>query len=287
MCGEALTIDRLRETDAEACKAIWLACFPDDPPEVPELFLRDILRPEEGLVCRMDGRPVSMVLMLPAHMAGDGERLPIQYIYAAATHPAYQHRGLFARLLQAALEQAKQQGMAASFLRPGEPGLIDYYARFGYRPFFTVRREHVLVDAGGEARSNAWTPIPAEAYASLRRRLLPQWAARFVDWPDRLVECAVTLAEMDGGGAFGDGQDGCALCVPRDGYLLVHELLCEKEQRKVACGALLRRFAFEQAQVLSPVAADGEAFGLLCPLSELGEKRLQNARGAYMGIALE
>ncbi len=51
--------------------------------------------------------------------------------------------GLFGRLLRQALERAREQGIAASFLRPAEPGLAAYYERFGYRPFFRSAAERV------------------------------------------------------------------------------------------------------------------------------------------------
>lgn len=44
------------ENDREACQAIWLACFPEDTPEAPEHFFRDVLHRGEGLVYQTGGR---------------------------------------------------------------------------------------------------------------------------------------------------------------------------------------------------------------------------------------
>lgn len=291
MHGEHLnagtSISAFVKSDSEVCKAIWLACFPGDTPEVPERFFRDVVGPEEGLVYRIDGRPVSMVFMLPAALAGEGERLPIQYIYAAATHPDYQRRGIFAELLRAALGKARAQGAAASFLHPGEPGLADYYARFGYRPYFTASRTLLAAAERGDGAGGSWTPVSAREYTALRRDYLSRRAGDYVDWPERLMAYAVSTAESAGGGAVTDGRGNAALCEPRDGLLFVHELLCPQERREEAGRELLGWYDCCKAEILSPPAAQGEVYGLWCPLSDEGEKRLHTVRNPYMGIALE
>lgn len=291
MCGEHLNPDAeirvFTETDREACQAIWLACFPEDTPEAPARFFRDVLRREEGLVYQIGGRPVSMVFMLPAELAGENGRLSIQYIYAAATHPDYQHRGIFAALLRGALDRATAQGMAASFLHPGEPGLAAYYAKFGYRPFFTVSRRFLTVAEKGKTASGNWRSVTADAYTALRRQHLSRRDREYVDWPERLVAYAAAMAESGGGGAVADEEGNCALCEPQDGRLFVHELLCPEARRKETLRMLLGRFDCCKAEALSPPMAEEEVYGLWCPLSEAGERRLQTARKPYMGIALE
>lgn len=81
MYGEHLNQDAeiriFTENDCEACQAIWLACFPEDTPEAPEHFFRDVLHRGEGLVYQTGGRPVSMVFMLPAELVGEDGRLRI------------------------------------------------------------------------------------------------------------------------------------------------------------------------------------------------------------------
>ena len=93
MHGEHLnagtSISAFVKADSEDCKAIWLACFPGDTPEVPERFFRDVVGPEEGLVYRIDGRPVSMVFMLPSALAGEGERLFLSAITSGGSQAVF------------------------------------------------------------------------------------------------------------------------------------------------------------------------------------------------------
>ncbi len=142
-----------------ALKAIWAASFPEDPPEAIEDFFARCFRPEECLTAFEGGEPVSMAFLLPALYQRGGKAFPVQYIYAAATLPAWRGRGIFGALLRGALEEGRRRGQFASFLHPGEPSLAAYYGRFGYRAGFRaavdrLNREEMLT-AGGSAAGTA------------------------------------------------------------------------------------------------------------------------------------
>ena len=188
--------------DMAAVTAVWLAAFPDDTAEDCARFLA--LAPlDTCFVAEVDGAVVSMLFSIPATIGGK----PFQYIYGAATHPAYRSRGLFASLLQLALETAKCDGYAGSFLHPAEPSLIAYYARFGYRPWTYCRRE-----CGRAAGESALNPIAPTAYG--KRRVLPQNA---VVWPQWLLQYAAEC-----GGAF-ETSEALLLCEKREDVLYIKE----------------------------------------------------------------
>ena len=125
-----------RPEDRPALSRLWLACFPGDTMETVRAVFGRLALETECLVAAPDGFPVSMLLLLPQRYAAAGRSLPVQYIYAAATLPAYRGRGYCGALLKAAFEVGRSRGQAASFLRPASQGLTDYYTQFGYRPFF-------------------------------------------------------------------------------------------------------------------------------------------------------
>ena len=122
-----------RPEQASDLKTIWLRSFPGDTGEDVDAFFSALFRPEECLVYLAEGQPVSMTFALPAVFRAQGESVPVQYIYAASTLPEWRGRGIFGRLLEFTCGQGARQGMAASFLRPGEKSLFDYYRRFDYR----------------------------------------------------------------------------------------------------------------------------------------------------------
>lgn len=150
-----------------------------------------------------------MAFLLPAVWHNGTSTYPVQYVYAAATLPAYRGQGLFGALLRQAHEEASRRGQAASFLRPGEPSLTAYYRRFGYENWFTaavlrLSREELAALGGRAAGIARFSSCPD--YGARRNALLaahPCW----IRWEERLAGQAVDTAS----GVL-IGPDGCALC---------------------------------------------------------------------------
>lgn len=71
---------------------------------------------------------VSMLFELPVTLIKEGERLPLCYVYAAATHPDYRGRGLASRLVEEACARHPRV-----ILRPAEEGLQAFYGRLGFK----------------------------------------------------------------------------------------------------------------------------------------------------------
>ena len=268
-----------RPEQASDLKTIWLRSFPGDTGEDVDAFFSALFRPEECLVYLAEGRPVSMTFALPAVFRAQGESVPVQYIYAASTLPEWRGRGIFGRLLEFACGQGARQGMAASFLRPGEKSLFDYYRRFDYRPFFTgsVVRLPPRPGKDGPVR-----PLPAEGYAAARSRALadfPFW----LEWSGVQAFYAVRNAEAAGGCAL-ESPGGCALCHPDGDTLRVEELLCPPEEEELFYRAF-SAFGCSSWEIRRP--GGGESFGMWRPLSPVGERLFADAADPYMGLSLE
>ncbi|MCL2884172.1 MAG: GNAT family N-acetyltransferase [Oscillospiraceae bacterium] len=278
-------------------KKLWRACFPYDPPAFIDAFFERLYPLAQCFCERADGRVVSVLYGIPAAL--DGQKL--LYIYAAGTHPDYRGRGLMGALLRRAHETARAEGYAAAFLKPGEDGLFDYYARFGYHPCFaqrTVNLEALRVAAPGKkvdrtAMGQGRTPaaentdgtsamhtiarIPAADYPAARRRMLPPMS---VEWPDTAALFAAHTAEMAGGMALASAQ-GMALCEPMRNKVRVWELLCMPEERAVYLAAI--KAAFPNVNELEVTEVTGEErFGMVCPLREGWTPPTR----AYMGLTL-
>lgn len=108
-----------RPDQIPALKAIWAASFPEDSHELIDRAFGRLYRPADCMVECRAGRPVSMAFLLPAVWHNGTSTYPVQYIYAAATLPAYRGAGPFRRSAPPAHEEASRRGQAASFLRPG------------------------------------------------------------------------------------------------------------------------------------------------------------------------
>lgn len=239
-----MSVKRIALTeDLPALDTMWQAAFPEDTAARRALFFETVPL-SHCLVLEQDGNPVSMVYSLPATVGG--RRL--QYIYAAATLPAYRGRGLFGELLRYSKEQACREGCIGSFLRPAEPSLVGYYARFGYRPWTFCER--VRGAAGNGCPIDALSP---QEYTARRQALLPQGALVWPSWFTCLA------AQNDEAYAVGEAT---ALCECAGETLIVKELLGDADVSALcaACGCM--RYEWVRP------ASRGEVYTLYAPLSE-------------------
>lgn len=282
--------------DIPSILAIWRSGFPDDGEKTALDFLKTVELKEECLLALEDGKPVSMVFMLPCTLYGfTGEKRPVQYIYAAATLEDYRGRGVFRDLLQEALKIGKTRGQAGSFLRPAEKGLEGYYATFGYAPFFYTRIHTVLVADWLDANLRV-TPadmVSAAKYASLRERCLVGKTPH-ISWENRFVTYAVHTAGQAGGGAvsfaFPEGA-ACALYDHTDSLVTVRELLCPPGRENACLKAIVLKHSCELLQWRGPAnrKVSSEIFGLWKPFKPLDAKNrfLEDDRLPYMGLSLD
>ncbi len=268
---------------------LWQASFPEDSAASRALFLDRLFPTSRCLTGSVGGRPVTMAFLLPATLETGAETLSLQYIFAAATLPAYRGRGFFGRLLRHALEQAKGEGIAASFLRPAEPGLAEYYERFGYRPFFRsagIRLEREAFRPADERASGRFVRLADGRDAAAFRNAALEGRPAWVRWPDELTALAVDAAGLSDGGAFA-GEGGFALCEPAGDTLFIRDWLCRPEAEGELRAAVAAYFPQPEIVLSRPAGpGEGEPFGWLCPLKGGGWDSLA-ASSPYLGPAFE
>ncbi len=119
------------ETDTDAVRRLWQTCFGDERGYI-DLYLSNRFQTENMLVIHADGRPVSMLSLLPVTVTIGGEQRAARYVYAVATLPAYRGRGYASRLI----EHAFQKYGEPLILQPADEGLRRYYERLGFDETF-------------------------------------------------------------------------------------------------------------------------------------------------------
>ena len=125
-------------SDEPSLRRIWRESFGDDD-EYIDFFLTRRFVPDNTPVLAADGTVVSQLFLLPA-LLRTGEQLhAIDYLFAAATDPAYRKAGCMARLLDYAAELSARRGREAIVLLPGTQALYRYYAKHGYQTAFQRR----------------------------------------------------------------------------------------------------------------------------------------------------
>lgn len=277
---------RARAEDRPALEAIWLSSFPEDTPADVAFFWNSGFRPEQAIVHTVDGRPVSMLFLLPSVLnIPDSTSLPVGYVYAAATLPDYRGRGLFSSLLKFAHKLAADAGMRACFLRPAQPSLETFYARLGYQPGFraeiqTFSRQEIEDQAADAVPLVRRRPCPSPQRRTwLRERHIP-----YIDWDTVVWRFVVEGVQ----GEYWESPEWSALCAPNAQHLLVRELLCPLEQRPSFFRHLCDRYSFDHCTIRAPSAdAGGAVFGMIHALDTQMENRLASVPPLYMGLALD
>ncbi len=115
-------------------KNLWKACFHDSDDYINRFFYYN--QPQESaLYIEQDGHVVSSLQMLPYTFYYYGYELPVTYIYAVCTAPAYRRRGYMRQMLQACFEKAKLNGSTMAMLLPANESLFESYRKCGFVNF--------------------------------------------------------------------------------------------------------------------------------------------------------
>lgn len=175
---------------------LWIEAFGDDREYVGFYFANRFCE-KDMLVYLLDGKPISMISMLPAYLHVNTQpkraglhllekRRPIRYIYAVATLMEYRGRGYAKRLIQ----EAYRLLQIPLVLEPATKPLFDYYQRMGFQEAFSVAEQLIdlqkekdeiekveqmqqTVEAGVTMRAAEFLPISDSAPAN---QILPNHA---------------------------------------------------------------------------------------------------------------
>ncbi len=157
-------LDFARPEDLDALKDLWFACF-GGPQEYLDFYYGRRFVPEDTLVWREEGRPVSMMTLMRVRRGGEEGA----YVYAVATLPEYRGHGLMTRLDAWSQEVVRDRGGRFSVLVPAGPELFPMYEKLGYRSEFPVWVKEVQ---GAAKTSGRFSPCSFTEFRELRRRFL-------------------------------------------------------------------------------------------------------------------
>ncbi len=218
---------------------IWRQCF-GDPPEYVSYFFDNRYNPNSCIVYVDEsvGRPVAMLHMLDCSVTEDSEIVPAQYIYAAATRPDHQGRGIMSLLFEYARRYAAARGQKYLILVPGSRELFRFYEKRGfyrcykYRSVYMSRRDLETL-AGRKRDANPVSgrqKMPAlmltDIHAVRRDMLIDREG--FVTWDYKALKFAAGIHERSGGfiATCADGSEaGYAFCHQDGDTLRVSEFI--------------------------------------------------------------
>lgn len=197
---------------------LWMEAFGDERAYV-EFYFANRFTKDNLLVRLKEGRPVSMISLLPVLLHRGGEKIPARYVYAVATLPDDRGRGYARELILWAKEHLK----VPLLLEPAGEELAEYYRRMGFsdacfvREYDLMEERKELIGAQGNIDLAAaeipfgsavvrqiqryWllTITPSE-YAVLRNAHFA--GEGYVEWDREAIAYALLENEFQGGYAY-------------------------------------------------------------------------------------
>ena len=122
-----------KDTDKETLMQLWKICFPQDTERFIRFYFDNVYANDETLVYVENDLPVTSLQIIPYQIETSDNFLRGGYISGVMTHPGHRKKGYMDKLLRASFDEMIKKGYDYAFLIPQEKGLIEMYAKYGFR----------------------------------------------------------------------------------------------------------------------------------------------------------
>ncbi|NMC55658.1 MAG: GNAT family N-acetyltransferase [Eubacteriaceae bacterium] len=163
-------------SDTDSLKQIWRLCFHDDEAYI-DFFYANKFKPDQTVLLLENNVISAMLTMLPLSLSSPNfGAFDTRMLYAIATHPDYQGKGLASKLINHCNDLLKEEKVNMSVLVPASKDLFGFYYKLGYIDGFYIR-ERVLSQEQINDFINliidcSIKPIEADEYNFLRNNIL-------------------------------------------------------------------------------------------------------------------
>ncbi|SHN76297.1 GNAT family N-acetyltransferase [Desulfitobacterium chlororespirans] len=300
-------------SDMERLKAIWKLCFGDGDSFIDFYFARRF-HPEQVAVYLVDQVITAMLTMIPIQYVDGPEGQKTRQgamLYAIATHPDFQRRGMASELMEWARSYLGSRQAELCVLVPAEEKLFGFYERQGYQAEFTLReavlnRDEIRVMGEPPYTKMEETPDFAVAaalpqtYNSIRNQLLR--GTPYIAYGEEEVAYQKQVSRLSGADLYelsSGGVQGCAAveCLTED-KVLVKELLVPETLIAQGLKALAQTIPAQEFIIRTPAPWGQEmggqirSFGMLKRTScrEWGAVAPDDGvwgKTAYLGLAFD
>lgn len=161
--NECIEMRRCDANDVNSLKQLWPLCFSDDTRDDIDTFFDKNFPLSMAFAGFHGDDAVVMLYLLPAVVRGRDVHVPVWYLYAGGTHPAYRSRGLYRRLMSVAYDWALESVGNAIYLHPANEDLFSLYSSLGY--------VNGLVSSRTECAPFAAEPLTLDAYFENRNEM--------------------------------------------------------------------------------------------------------------------
>ncbi|MGI6678922.1 MAG: GNAT family N-acetyltransferase [Dehalobacterium sp.] len=239
-----LKIRLAQDDDLGDQKEIWRLCFRDSPDFI-DYYYRHRYQNDETLLLWSDEKLAAMLSMIPVKLQiPKGKPLSGRMLYAIATHPRFQKRGLATRLIDYAHRYVEEMKESFTVLVPAHPALFDFYRKQGYQEGFYLKE--TIWKKSKKTASTGFIPlvvteITPDLYNKRRNEFLQDKI--FISYRVREIDYQKSLSQRSGGNLYAldaPGIQGCAAIEGLDASefiikeMLLSETLIPQALEKIA-----------------------------------------------------
>jgi len=278
---------------------IWKLCF-GDPDSYIDFYYAKRYKEDETAVLLDDGEILAMLTMIPVRTVfPDGRSLNTVMLYAIATHPKYQSRGLATQLMDFSNRYLKARKDELSVLVPGNLQLFDYYRKQGYQDGFYIK-EAIFAREGldrlpiHKSSNCTISPITYEEYNLRRNKQLN--GRLYISYSDKDIAYQKELSQHSGADIYAVeiGEiEGC-LTIERitSDKLLIKEILLPEDYLNVAIKQIAQQQPAKEYVVRIPTYLGKHLGGSIRPFGMIKVQKESNLvimpeEFGYLGIAFD
>lgn len=288
-----------RKGEVARQKEIWKLCFGDSDQSI-DFFYANRYIEDKTVLLLQDGEILAMLTILPIKMVTADERsFNSAMLYAIATHPLYQNRGLATQLLDFTHQYLKETHHVFSVLVPAERQLFDFYSNQGYQTGFYIReflftRERMESLPIGEAGQCTITAIAPEVYNQRRNKQLR--GRLHIAYSDEEIIYQKKLSQRSGADIYGievGEVQGCA-AVERlsPDKIFIKEILIPDEAFAVAAKHIAQLLEAKEYVMRAPAFLGEQLEGAIRPFGMIRTNQEMDLRITpedlgYLGLAFD
>lgn len=239
-----MTIDAADAAQIVQLKGLWQLAFHDDGAFIDGFFSHGFA-PERCRCVSIGGQVAAALYWFDCECRGQ----KMAYLYAVATHPDFQGRGLCRRLMADTHAHLRSLGYTGVLLVPQNEGLRAMYRKMGYRDCSAIA-EFFCTDDPYPVTIHAIDP---EEYGRLRKSYLPEGS---------VIQEGVSLTFLSTYAKFYKGLDFILAAAADGDSLFGMELLGNRE----AAPGVLCALGFSQGTFRT--MGGSMPFAMFCPLAD-------------------
>lgn len=261
-------------SDIESLKQIWNLCFHDDEAYI-DFFYTNKFKPEQTVLLLENNVIAAMLTMLPLSLSTPNlGTFNLRMLYAIATHPDYQGRGLASKLINYCNDLLKEEKVNMSVLVPASKDLFGFYYKLGYINGFYIRESILSLEQIKGFQNNTTddcsiAPIDANEYNMLRNNILKDRAN--IQYPDEDITYQKKLSKTVSSDIYKiefENTAGCAV-IERlsEDKIFIKEILLDDIYLQSALKHIAKLFPAEQYIVRTPAHMGASIGGIIRPFA--------------------